>query len=121
VSLHVVDTLFKEINEKVFAGYLSRPVIRITRARKYYGTCVRRESDNGKRLAILISGPLHRDDGGGGTKGDRLLDTLAHEMVHLWQYQKGLRYNEHDNTFLQWLPVIKEKLGIELVRSWEND
>lgn len=89
-------------------------MLRITRARNYYGICVRRESDSGKRLAIHISGPLNRGDTNG------LRDTIAHEMIHQWQYENGYRYNEHDETFLQWLPVIKEKLNIELVNSWNE-
>jgi hypothetical protein len=41
-------------------------------------------------------------------------------MVHQWQWENGLKENEHDETFLQWLPIIKEKTGISLTDSWSE-
>jgi hypothetical protein len=115
LRLSVVQTIWCEINEKVFDGKLRPVVIRITRSTKYWGVCVRRESDAGRRLSIHISGPHHM---GAGPNDHRLQDTMAHEMVHQWQYENGLRYNEHDETFTQWIPVIQEKLGFTLQDTW---
>jgi hypothetical protein len=118
LKLSTVQAIWNDINEKVFDGRLRPVVIRITRSVHYYGTCVRREADAGKRLAIHISGPLHV---GSGLDATRIRDTMAHEMVHQWQYENGLRYNEHDETFTQWIPKIKEALGIELQDTWSNN
>jgi predicted SprT family Zn-dependent metalloprotease len=48
------------------------------------------------------------------------MDTILHEMVHQWQHSKGLNHNEHDETFTQWLPKIKEVTGIELQDTWTD-
>lgn len=111
VSLATVRKLWYEYNRLVFGNNLYEPIIRITRARNYYGKFVCRESDGGKTLVLLISGPLHVGSGG-------LNDTVLHEMIHQWQWENGYKENEHDETFTQWLPKIQEKTGITLQDTW---
>ena len=113
VSLALVRKLWGEYNELVFAGGLSLPVIRITRGRSYFGSAVVRESDGGRQIVLLISGPRN-------TELANLRDTLLHEMIHQWQYTNGYKENEHDQTFTQWLPVIQEKTGILLQNTWDD-
>lgn len=113
LKLSTVRKLWSEINEKVFDGVLQEPVLRITRARFYYGKCTIVDPRKHPRVAIYISGPL--------SSTDNLRDTLAHEMIHQWQYENGYRYNDnHDETFLQWLPIIEAKLNIKLHDSWSE-
>ncbi len=119
VSLATVKALWAKFNDLIFEGKLKEPCIRITRARRYFGNCVVRESDAGRRLCICISGPLHSAISNvGGDYQNALSDTLVHEMVHQWQYENGLKNNQHDETFTKWIPVIQEKLGITLQESW---
>lgn len=113
VSLAILRRLWSEYNELVFGGRLSLPVLRITRGRRYFGKSVVRESDGGKAIVLLISGPCN-------TELADLRDTLLHEMIHQWQYENGLKLNEHDETFTQWLPKIKEITGIELQNTWDD-
>lgn len=121
VSLATVKALWEKFNDLIFEGALSPPVIRITRARRYFGNCVVRESDAGRRLVICISGPMHLYvDGSGITHKHAIADTLVHEMVHQWQYENGLKENQHDETFTKWIPIIQEKLGITLQESWKD-
>lgn len=116
VSLALVRRLWHEYNATVFEGALTEPILRITRGRKYFGKCVSRESDNGTRLAILISGPSHT----GVLLSPGIGDTILHEMIHQWQYINGYKENQHDETFTQWLPKIKESTGIELQDTWSG-
>ncbi len=42
-------------------------------------------------------------------------------MIHQWQFENGIRHDDnHDETFLKWIPVIKEKTGITLIDSWSE-
>jgi hypothetical protein len=113
VSLATVRRLWQQYNESVFDCRLLEPVFRITRAGAYFGKVVYRQSDNGARVVFHISGPQH--PGGAG-----LDDTILHEMIHQWQILSGLKENEHDETFTQWLPIIEEKTGIKLQNSWDD-
>ena len=106
--------MWRAYNAFVFEDKLEEPVFRITRDKRNFGKFVWRTSDGGARTCIYISGYLNR--------GNilTLRDTLLHEMVHQWQHQQGLKYNEHDETFTQWVPKIKEKCGISLHDSRSN-
>lgn len=114
VSLSQVKQIWSAFNDAIFEGKLAEPIFRITRDRRNFGKFVWRPSDSRGRCAIYISGVLHSD-----RKFD-LGDTIAHEMVHQWQHQQGLKYNEHDETFTKWIPIIKEKVGITLQESWNE-
>ena len=115
LKLSTVKRLWSEINDKVFDGELSEPVLRITRANRYFGKCSVVDSSKSAKITIMVSGRMHRDT------CHALIDTLAHEMIHQWQYENGYRYNDnHDETFTQWLPIVKEKLGIDLYESWNE-
>jgi hypothetical protein len=116
LKLSTVRKLWYEINEKVFDGQLHEPVLRITRSNGYYGKCVCVDPARDPRIAIYISGPMHR-----GFDLGVLRDSISHEMIHQWQYENGLRYNDnHDETFTKWLPIIEERLGIKLQDSWSE-
>lgn len=114
VSLATVKALWQKYNEIIFEGQLHLPVIRITRSTKYYGRCDVTDSRPGK-IALFISGWYCRNE------PTSLDDTLVHEMVHQWQYENGMRFNDnHDETFTKWIPVIQEKAGITLQESWKD-
>jgi SprT-like family. len=112
VSISLVRKIWAELNVLIFDGKLEEPYFRITRDRRNFGKFVWRPSDTRKNCAIFVSGVLNR-----GSLG-HLRDTVAHEMVHQWQHAEGLDHNEHDETFTQWVSVIKEKAGITLQESW---
>jgi hypothetical protein len=115
VSLARIREIWAKYNEEVFGAELSTPVFRITRARRYYGKFVSRESDGGRTFIFCVSGPLNRSD------RNILNDTILHEMIHQWQHENGYLNNEHDETFYNWVPIIKEKTGITLDESWRED
>lgn len=95
---------------------MSEPVFRITRARGYWAKCVCPDTSPVPKVSIYISGLKHRDAPSGS-----LCDSLVHEMIHQWQFENGVRHDDnHDFTFLDWLPIIKEKLGITLIDSWSE-
>ena len=116
VSLAKVKALWAKYNVEVFEGKLPEPVFRITRARGDWAKCYCPDTSPVPKVAICISGHKHNgvDDG-------TLGDSLIHEMIHQWQFENGIRHDDnHDETFLRWLPVIKEKLGITLQESWNE-
>lgn len=112
VSLATVRSLWAKYNEEVFNSSLSEPIFRITRGRNYWAKFVYLESSPTK-IAIYVSGFKHR-----GSDVGHLRDSILHEMIHHWQHENGHKYNEHDETFTQWLPVIEERTGIKLQESW---
>jgi hypothetical protein len=115
VSLAKVKALWHKYNEAIFEGRLRVPVLRITRSIHYYGRCCIVLTNTEPKVAIYISGVFARDN------PTSIDDTLVHEMVHQWQFEQGLRFDDnHDETFMQWLPVIKEKTGLVLQESWNE-
>jgi hypothetical protein len=120
VSLATVRKVWTDINERVFEGKLFEPYFRITRARSYWARCDLVDPRNDPKISIYVSGHFHQ---GMSTEHrlNALYDTLAHEMIHQWQFEQGLKYNDnHDETFTKWIPIIQEKLGITLQDSWST-
>jgi hypothetical protein len=117
VSLATVRWMWQEFNDLVFEGKLLEPTFRITRARGYWAKCHCPDTSPVPKVSIYISGHKHRGDTDGA-----LGDSLIHEMIHQWQFENGIRHDDnHDKTFLQWLPVIQEKTGIILTNSWSEE
>jgi hypothetical protein len=117
VRLVTIKVLWKEFNDKVFQGRLLEPAFRITRARGYWAKCVCPDTSTVAKVTIYISGHKHAIAPTGS-----LSDSLVHEMIHQWQFENGVRHDDnHDETFLKWLPIIKEKLGITLIESWKDE
>lgn len=118
VKISTVKRLWSEFNAKVFGGVLSAPYFRITRARNYYGMYVNRDSSQYSSGAIYISGRVCDDI-------NLTTDTLLHEMIHQWQMEtakeKGPGIINHGPSFTQWVPIIKEKTGIDLNLEFNTD
>jgi hypothetical protein len=116
LKLATVQKLYDDVNDRVFAGQLTRPILRITRSAHYYGKCTVVDSRGDAKVAIYLSGPMHS-----GADISVLRDTLAHEMIHQWQFEHGFRYSDnHDETFTQWLQKVEEYLGTPLQNTWSE-
>jgi hypothetical protein len=84
---------FDEFNQTYFGGELEPITIRITRARKYYGKFIYRESAAGDREPHAIYIARRESD-------DDTRDALLHEMVHYYLCSKELdREEEHGPNF----------------------
>lgn len=89
-TLPFIEDKFDEFNGEFFGGSLSRPVMKISRARSYLGICAykrRRVLFKGTQLTdfrILVNGLFDLPQ-------EILEDILIHEMIHYHILSKGIR------------------------------
>lgn len=94
---------FKAINELVFNGCLPKPKILWCYVPEgYLGFCD--EKKPGKYNVILSD---RMDD-------ECAVATLAHEMIHMWQFEMGLS-TAHDKEFRKWARRCKKLLGYSVL------
>jgi len=89
------------INEAAFDGKLPIPRFNVHRMKKTWGSCLSYEYD----VKITINSDIN-------TK-ELFMGTLAHEMVHQWQFHRGMRMS-HTDSYLRWAKKFKERYGIIL-------
>lgn len=102
MKLRIAKTLHTELNGLLFNGELSTPVIRLTRSRRVWAWFW---VDCNDVSHIRLNKELNADSFG--------VNTLAHEMVHQWQYEILGNQPEHDLTFWMWGADF-EKHGLTL-------
>ena len=90
---------FHQINKDIFNGELPTPrITAVSLPQEYLGFCD--EKSNGKYELIVSDAYM---DG-------MQLSTLAHEMIHLWQFENGLT-TSHGKEFKQWAKLFKVHYG----------
>ena len=90
ITVQILQAWYNEFNESMFNGLLLPVDIVITRKKTQLG-CVARFKNTNKVLFLAVSSFLDRDDQG-------YKDTLAHEMIHVFQVQNNLPL-KHDKFF----------------------
>lgn len=104
--------LWYHFNDKYFGGKLIPPkVIRITRAKKYWGAMVWRGTANEPLYHLAGEARLHI--AGMLRQYDRI-GTLLHEMVHQYQYQILRTPPDHDVIFRTYCKWIERETGFDL-------
>lgn len=105
ITVEKIEHWFHVINRAVFGGDLMVPDFEYGRTRKCYGymlmspdTKVLKISDRIKTVELFLA-------------------TLAHEMVHLWQYMNEnipdmSKKVWHGKSFIQWKAYFKDHIGI---------
>lgn len=85
------------INKAAFKNALPPPEITIRKLRGAWGNC------NGENITISTNI----------TNKKLFIATVAHEMVHQWQFHYGAKLN-HGNVFRDWDIYFKKTFGIVL-------
>lgn len=102
VTEGIVQYWFTVINKAVFSGRIAKPIIIIKEMRKYVGWC-RVKSDG--EVHIEISTQLKQRS--------PLIATVAHEMVHIYQFQNfGLM--DHGQIYKDWKKFFKKHYDLTL-------
>jgi hypothetical protein len=99
--------VFNQINRQVFNNELRMPNFRLVYSKAFWGECTGDLNDNTKCLIKMNKSFLSR----------RLfINTLAHEMVHQWEW---LTYEDmtHGPKFFLWRDEL-EKFNITLSRHY---
>jgi len=101
VTEHLAHYWFTVINKAVFKDQLPRPNIVIRPMRKYRGWA---HAKTGRNLMELANDPINKNE---------FISLIAHEMVHLWQWQTYKSMN-HGQTFLYWKKFFKKHYNLSL-------
>ena len=103
-----VQKLYDEANDKFFGGILPEVPIKSVASRKFFG-CI-----SYKRSGYELKGfnYLALSHSVSFAKFENLLDTLVHEMIHVWQYYNSpyclLLKRSHGVTFKDWSKKINQ-------------
>ena len=92
-----LNKIFDLLNEEFFESALSRPTITIQSTPRAYGHFSLREDTWVSKL-----GGTHEINIGAGTLArpiEEVAATLLHEMVHYWNYEKGIQDCSRGNTY----------------------
>ncbi len=117
VNLQICYSMWLYINEVVWNGELKPPAFRITASSKLLGVCYP-TALKGEKTLIEFSKK--------NVSSKSLFDTIAHEMVHQWQFEIEAKDRSklplintnagHGPDFMEWAPVLEEKIGVKLNR-----
>lgn len=92
-----LNKLFDQLNEHFFENALSRPTITIQSTPRAYGHFSLRPD-----TWESVTGSSHEINVGAGTLArpiEEVAATLLHEMVHYWNYEKGVQDCSRGNTY----------------------
>lgn len=92
-----LNKIFDLLNEEFFESALSRPTITIQSTPRAYGHFSLREDTWISKL-----GGTHEINIGAGTLArpiEEVVSTLLHEMVHYWNYERGVQDCSRGNTY----------------------
>ena len=92
-----LNKIFDLLNEEFFESALSRPTITIQSTPRAYGHFSLREDTWVSKL-----GGTHEINIGAGTLArpiEEVVSTLLHEMVHYWNYERGVQDCSRGNTY----------------------
>ena len=92
-----LNKIFDLLNEEFFENVLSRPTITIQSTPKAYGHFSLREDTWVSKL-----GGTHEINIGAGTLSrpiEEVVSTLLHEMVHYYNYERGVQDCSRGNTY----------------------
>lgn len=103
MSTNKLHKWFRYVNAEVFGGCLPKPVITLVALPDaYWGFCD--EVAVGK-YRLIISDRISED---------AQIATLAHEMVHMYQFENGLS-TSHNKEFRLWASRCKALLGMPVL------
>jgi len=123
ISEHEIQDIWHDLNRRYFHEKL-RPIsivwsLRLTAS---VGMFVSQmgprapQASSGERRLIRLSSPLLRDQ-----PQDELIGTLAHEMIHQWQYDILKRRPDHGPEFHRMMAIMnRDGLGITIRHSLEK-
>lgn len=107
MKLATLREMYDSFNLRFFRGVLTRPVLRITKAKGYYGKFLHPRGKSGASTAIYVSGTLNKTEA-------EFEDTLLHEMIHQYLYDTGvIEQDDHG-------PIFREhacRCGINLLEE----
>ncbi len=99
--------MFRNINKQVFNNELSMPNFRLVYSKDYWGMCVGNFEDPARCTIHMNKSFLSK----------RLfIDTMAHEMVHQWEWLNNDNMT-HGPQFFLWREELS-KFGIHLGRAY---
>jgi len=106
-TIHDCREVFRNINNQVFNGELKMPNFRLVYSKDYWGMCVGNLDDNRTCTIYMNKSFLSK----------RLfIDTLAHEMVHQWEWLVNENMT-HGPAFFLWKRHLAE-FNIHLARKY---
>ncbi|MBR1872688.1 MAG: SprT-like domain-containing protein [Bacteroidales bacterium] len=120
-TLPYVQSRFREFNESIFGGALTEIPVQISRAKTFVG-CIAY-----KKRRSLLGGTRYYDfrmkiNGRADLPEAELEDTIIHEMIHLYIYQKGLRdTSTHGKVFREMMDGINSRFGRHITISHKGD
>lgn len=92
---------WKIINKAAFNNRLDQPLIVIRKLRGAWGICDVKGREN--NLTITVNESIN--------SRDLFISTIAHEMVHQWQWKKNQNMH-HSYNFIKWKRYFKKHYGI---------
>lgn len=95
------------INAACFNEELNFPKVEIRHIKGYWAVCIPSQALSSNKCEIHLSPEL--------TNKKLFIETVAHEMVHVWQCQKyGHRHPEHGKSFIKWKKFFKRNFNLDL-------
>ena len=97
-----LEDMFEYLNKTYFSNQLQKtPIKYAPLAKNYFGKAHVDYTPEGKikRLLITISAKIKTD-------AERLVNTLAHEMIHIWQFQMNEKENTRKYTDATWAEIM---------------
>lgn len=116
-GLPLLWAMWHYVNEMVFANVLNPPVLAMNTSRPD-ALGLAKNLGGGRAKLMMAASVLSLHD---------LLDTVAHEMVHQWQFQelmhrRGVKIDDyHGETFYRWQPTILSRIGIRITTTGKMD
>lgn len=102
VDKKTLNVLYKEINKKYFNNIL--PIVDVKfapLAKNYYGKahCTFTPENKIEKMLITISSKIVND-------ANRIINTLAHEMIHIWQFTMNEKTKSKTYTSATWAEIM---------------